>query len=523
MLEWNAGHGIGPTVARARAPPRASDASARSVSSPGSASGWWCWRRAPSGSSSRRRCRASPILLALLGVRRCAWSLARVRGCCGGSRRARSAIVSTVVDMAAVTVAVYVAAGCRRPLPLLRAGHPRHRAALRARRLGLVIGGHERHVPRRRACPEIGGPRQPRGAGGARRLPDRLRRRGGPLQPDRHRPRDGERAAPGAAGRGGARARADARARAAQPARPRLRGVARARRPRSRRSLSVRRRCSAARPSSSRSTTPSGASCPRLRPGPTASWSRRGVRFAERTSAAAGRGADRRRWRDRRRRARPPPTRSRPAIPTACARWASTGSWRCRSSPAGVCTACSPPPDARPPARGADRRAWPRRSPSAPDRRSRTRSCGPTSRSAWRASRRRQRIKDDFLSIVSHELRTPLTSIQGYSQLLEARLSSDHDGESKEMAHLRVIRSQVGRMRRLVDDLLDVSRIDRRGAVSIETIDFDLADEVREAVGRIAPRAPRPARSRSTLRTAWPSTPIATGSTRSSATCSRTR
>jgi signal transduction histidine kinase len=96
-----------------------------------------------------------------------------------------------------------------------------------------------------------------------------------------------------------------------------------------------------------------------------------------------------------------------------------------------------------------------------------------------------QRIKDDFLSIVSHELRTPLTSIQGYSQLLEGRLSADRNGESKEMSHLRVIRSQVSRMRRLVDDLLDVSRIDRRGGVSIETTDFDLAEEVRGAAARI--------------------------------------
>ena len=96
-----------------------------------------------------------------------------------------------------------------------------------------------------------------------------------------------------------------------------------------------------------------------------------------------------------------------------------------------------------------------------------------------------QRIKDDFLSIVSHELRTPLTSIQGYSQLLEGRMRGDHAGESKEMAHLRVIRSQVGRMRRLVDDLLDVSRIDRRGGVSIEPGDFDLAEEVAAAVARL--------------------------------------
>ena len=96
-----------------------------------------------------------------------------------------------------------------------------------------------------------------------------------------------------------------------------------------------------------------------------------------------------------------------------------------------------------------------------------------------------QRIKDDFLSIVSHELRTPLTSIQGYSQLLEGRLRNEMSEDSKEMAHLRVIRSQVGRMRRLVDDLLDVSRIDRRGGVSIEPIDFDLAEEVRGAASRV--------------------------------------
>ncbi len=99
-----------------------------------------------------------------------------------------------------------------------------------------------------------------------------------------------------------------------------------------------------------------------------------------------------------------------------------------------------------------------------------------------RREQRAQRIKDDFLSIVSHELRTPLTSIQGYAQLLEARLR-DSSG-SKELSQMRVIRSQVMRMRRLVDDLLDVSRIDRRGGVSIEPEPLDLADEVREAAAR---------------------------------------
>ena len=49
---------------------------------------------------------------------------------------------------------------------------------------------------------------------------------------------------------------------------------------------------------------------------------------------------------------------------------------------------------------------------------------------------------------------------------------------------MRVIRSQVTRMRRLVEDLLDVSRIDRRGGVSIEPEPLDLADEMREAAAR---------------------------------------
>ena len=106
-----------------------------------------------------------------------------------------------------------------------------------------------------------------------------------------------------------------------------------------------------------------------------------------------------------------------------------------------------------------------------------------------RREQRAQRIKDDFLSIVSHELRTPLTSIQGYAQLLEARMR-DSAGE-KELSQMRVIRSQVTRMRRLVDDLLDVSRIDKRGGVSIEPEAMDLAEEIREAVARTVREHPQ--------------------------------
>jgi signal transduction histidine kinase len=94
-----------------------------------------------------------------------------------------------------------------------------------------------------------------------------------------------------------------------------------------------------------------------------------------------------------------------------------------------------------------------------------------------------QRIKDDFLSIVSHELRTPLTSISGYAQLLEGRMRG-HGENGKELDQVGVIREQSARMRRLVDDLLDVSRIDRRGGVGVEPEPIDLALEITEAVNR---------------------------------------
>jgi signal transduction histidine kinase len=66
----------------------------------------------------------------------------------------------------------------------------------------------------------------------------------------------------------------------------------------------------------------------------------------------------------------------------------------------------------------------------------------------------------------------------------------DSSGE-KELSQMRVIRSQVMRMRRLVDDLLDVSRIDRRGGVSIEPESLDLAEEIREAAARTTREHPQ--------------------------------
>jgi len=67
-----------------------------------------------------------------------------------------------------------------------------------------------------------------------------------------------------------------------------------------------------------------------------------------------------------------------------------------------------------------------------------------------------QRRKDEFLAMVSHELRNPLAPIVNAVQLL--RLTQGEDNAIQEKA-CAIIERQVGRLKRLVDDLLDVTRI----------------------------------------------------------------
>lgn len=63
--------------------------------------------------------------------------------------------------------------------------------------------------------------------------------------------------------------------------------------------------------------------------------------------------------------------------------------------------------------------------------------------------------KDDFLGMVSHELKTPLTTISGYVQLLDVVLE---EGDNKE--YVKKAMGQVGKLDRLVSDLLDISSLE---------------------------------------------------------------
>ncbi len=84
--------------------------------------------------------------------------------------------------------------------------------------------------------------------------------------------------------------------------------------------------------------------------------------------------------------------------------------------------------------------------------------------------------KDEFLSVASHELKTPLTSLKILTQLTRRRLAR---GESKEAEQLDGMDRSIERMERLVNDLLDVSRI-QEGKLALRLESCDLAAITRQ-------------------------------------------
>lgn len=71
--------------------------------------------------------------------------------------------------------------------------------------------------------------------------------------------------------------------------------------------------------------------------------------------------------------------------------------------------------------------------------------------------RRNQRVQRDFVANVSHELKTPLTSIQGFAQAIQDEAVSDSEGRRQAA---QVIYDEADRLRRLVEGLLDLARLE---------------------------------------------------------------
>jgi signal transduction histidine kinase len=96
------------------------------------------------------------------------------------------------------------------------------------------------------------------------------------------------------------------------------------------------------------------------------------------------------------------------------------------------------------------------------------------------------RMKDVFLSTASHELKTPLSSVIAYAELLEEnaeRLQAEQRAE-----FLRRLRSEAGRLLGLIEDILDLSRIES-GKLTLRRVPLPVNDIVRAAVETSRPTA----------------------------------
>jgi signal transduction histidine kinase len=92
--------------------------------------------------------------------------------------------------------------------------------------------------------------------------------------------------------------------------------------------------------------------------------------------------------------------------------------------------------------------------------------------------------KTDFVSNVSHELKTPLTSIRMFSELLRDAENPDPD---KTKQYSGVISKEAARLSRLINRLLDFSRLDR-GELQLRSERLDLAELAQETVTDYRPQ-----------------------------------
>jgi PAS domain S-box-containing protein len=89
------------------------------------------------------------------------------------------------------------------------------------------------------------------------------------------------------------------------------------------------------------------------------------------------------------------------------------------------------------------------------------------------------RMKTEFISTAAHELRTPLTSIQGFSELLTTR---DDITEEEEKECLSYINTQSVNLANIINDLLDISRIESGKGFSSTKAPSDMGTIITETV-----------------------------------------
>jgi PAS domain S-box-containing protein len=100
------------------------------------------------------------------------------------------------------------------------------------------------------------------------------------------------------------------------------------------------------------------------------------------------------------------------------------------------------------------------------------------------------RLRDQFLSIAAHELKTPLTALLGNTQLIQRRVARTHTFTEREGHVLNVINQQAQRLSRMIEALLDISRI-RGGTLSIERDFLDITALVKRLIDEMQPSLER--------------------------------
>ncbi len=96
-----------------------------------------------------------------------------------------------------------------------------------------------------------------------------------------------------------------------------------------------------------------------------------------------------------------------------------------------------------------------------------------------------ERMRADFVANASHELRTPLASLSGFIETIQGAARNDEKAQTK---FLGLMRSQADRMKRLIDDLLSLSRIEMNEHVrpNAEVDLAQVANHVRDVLGGMA-------------------------------------
>ncbi|MCS7290964.1 MAG: GAF domain-containing protein [Roseiflexus sp.] len=98
-----------------------------------------------------------------------------------------------------------------------------------------------------------------------------------------------------------------------------------------------------------------------------------------------------------------------------------------------------------------------------------------------------ERAKDDFLAVAAHELRSPLAAVRSYADLLIRREQRrDRDKDDTDLRGLTILAQQVSHMLRLVDNLLDMSRLDA-GLFSLQLQRVNLVALTQQVIDQLRP------------------------------------